>query len=199
MNNKINSFMDHVWDGFYTGQTRLSRFPILVYAPREAVYDVVYTGSPAKKMKYTLKSQNKQLALTVRIAYPSAESRQIIKDGERVDMNQWDEAEKMYGKVTGKFCGENRYIGVKNILEFYITEGCVLQIAPRDAIQTMVRMEWTMNEFFSNGGTTKFIDRVAGSLGIHASTIKIVSVYEGSVVLNYDITVDTSSTNSAQK
>lgn len=25
--NKLNSNMDHVWDGFYTGQTRLSRFP----------------------------------------------------------------------------------------------------------------------------------------------------------------------------
>ena len=25
-NNKLNSFMDHVWDGFYTGQKRLSRF-----------------------------------------------------------------------------------------------------------------------------------------------------------------------------
>lgn len=25
--NKINSMMDHVWDGFYTGQKRLSRFP----------------------------------------------------------------------------------------------------------------------------------------------------------------------------
>ena len=24
---KLNSFMDHVWDGFYTGQVRLSRFP----------------------------------------------------------------------------------------------------------------------------------------------------------------------------
>lgn len=47
-----------------------------------------------------------------------------------------------------------------------------------------------MNEFFSNGGTTKFVDRVAGSLGIHASTIKVVSVYDGSVVLNYDIVVD---------
>lgn len=54
-----------------------------------------------------------------------------------------------------------------------------------------------MNEFFSNGGTTKFIDRVAGSLGIHASTIKVVSVYEGSVVLNYDITVDSDNTNAA--
>lgn len=66
----------------------------------------------------------------------------------------------------------------------------------------MVRMEWTMNEFFSNGGTTQFVDRVAGSLGIHASTIKIVSVYEGSVVLNYDITVDdddASSSAAAQK
>jgi len=75
MNNKVNSFMDHVWDGFYTGQTRLSRFPILVYAPTGAVYDIVYTGSPAKKMKYTLRSQDSTLGLTVRIAYPSAQSR----------------------------------------------------------------------------------------------------------------------------
>jgi hypothetical protein len=51
-------------------------------------------------------------------------------------------------------------------------------------------MEWTMDEFFSNGGTTTFMDRIAGSLGIHASTIKIVSVYEGSLVVNYDIEND---------
>lgn len=59
-----------------------------------------------------------------------------------------------------------------------------------------------MNEFFDNGGTTTFVDRVAGSLGIHASTIKVVSVYEGSLVVNYDIAVadpadDTSSSNSS--
>jgi hypothetical protein len=48
-------------------------------------------------------------------------------------------------------------------------------------------MEWTMKSFFANGGTTSFMDRVAGSLGIHASTIKIVSVYEGSLVVNYEI------------
>jgi hypothetical protein len=48
-------------------------------------------------------------------------------------------------------------------------------------------MEWTLDEFFASGGTTSFMERVAGSLGIHASTIKIVSVYEGSLVVNYDI------------
>lgn len=26
MNNKLNSMMDHMWDGFYTGQKRMSRF-----------------------------------------------------------------------------------------------------------------------------------------------------------------------------
>jgi len=79
---------------------------------------------------------------------------------------------------------------VVNILEFYITRDCELQVAPRNAIQTMVRMEWTVDAFFDNGGTTQFIDRVAGSLGIHASTVKIVSVYEGSLVVNYGIEND---------
>ena len=29
----------------------------------------------------------------------------------------------------------------------------------------MVRLEFTMKEFFADGGNTKFVDRVAGSLG----------------------------------
>lgn len=56
MANKVNSFMDHVWDGFYSGQVRMSRFPIVVYAPKGAVYDLTYTGSPAKKMRFKLHS-----------------------------------------------------------------------------------------------------------------------------------------------
>jgi len=50
-------------------------------------------------------------------------------------------------------------------------------------------MEWTLDDFYAKGGTTSFVDRVAGSLGIHASTIKVVSVYQGSLVLNYEISV----------
>jgi hypothetical protein len=47
-----------------------------------------------------------------------------------------------------------------------------------------------MDAFFANGGTTSFMDRVSASLGIHASTVKIVSVYEGSLVVNYEIQND---------
>ena len=72
--------------------------------------------------------------MIVRIAYPDSESRQIKKDGKRVDMNEWNENIRGYGPIKRKFCGENRFIGVRNILEFYLTADCELQIAPRDAI-----------------------------------------------------------------
>ena len=48
-------------------------------------------------------------------------------------------------------------------------------------------MEWTFAEFFADGGTTTFVDRLTASLGIHASQVKIVSVYEGSLVVNYEV------------
>jgi len=45
-----------------------------------------------------------------------------------------------------------------------------------------------MDEFYKNGGTTSFIDRLCGSLGIHASTVKVVGVYKGSMLIDYEIT-----------
>lgn len=48
-----------------------------------------------------------------------------------------------------------------------------------------------MKEFYSTiGGPTRFVDRLCGVLGIHASQVKIVSVYEGSLIINYELVVD---------
>lgn len=152
------------------------------------------TGSPSKKMRWKFITQSKIAGVTIRIPYPSALSRSVMKDGEEIAYNAWDKAVDPanhlpgYGPIEQKKCGENRYIGVKNILEFYIDANCELYIQPRDAIQTKVRMEWTMKAFMSKGGTTTFIDRLCGSLGIHASTVKVVSVYEGSLNVDYEIT-----------
>ena len=55
INSKLNAFMDHIWDGFYTGQVRESRFPVVLYLPEGAVYDFTFTGSPAKKMRFELR------------------------------------------------------------------------------------------------------------------------------------------------
>ena len=102
-------------------------------------------------------------------------------------MNDWDDNIAGYQEVQQSYCGENRFIGLVNILEFYITSGCDLEIKPRNVIQTKVRMDFSLEAFFSSGGTTNFIDRLTASLGIHASDVKIVSVYEGSLVVNYEV------------
>lgn len=64
--------MDHVWDGFYTGQIRLPRFPSLVSTPRGAVYDITFTGNPPKSQLFALRHSKRGSGMTVRIAYPDA-------------------------------------------------------------------------------------------------------------------------------
>ena len=93
-----------------------------------------FTGSPAKKMRFMFNSNNKTAGMTIRIAYPSAMSRSITINDKIIEYTQWNETLHMYGPITQSYCGENRYIGVKNILEFYLSNGCTLKIIPRDAI-----------------------------------------------------------------
>jgi len=106
----------------------MSRFPIIVDAPDGSVYDLVFTGTPAKKMMFKLIALDPAAKMTIRIAYPSATSRAMVKDGSVVEMNPWNETLRNYGPVLQTTCGENRYIGVGNILEFHITANCVLEI-----------------------------------------------------------------------
>jgi len=198
--NKLNSYMDHNCDSFYNSQQRISRFPGLVYAPPKGdsgdgfmKYEVVMTGTPPKKMRWRLDIPTATNGVKVMIKFPSALARALTINDEEIPYNEWVKSATVsgqgeYGPITGSKCGENRYIAVQNIFEFYLTGECEIKIIPRNAIMTKVRMEWTMDEFFDNGGTTAFIDRLCASLGIHASSVKVVGVSAGSVVVNYEIT-----------
>eukprot|EP00350_Pseudokeronopsis_sp_OXSARD2_P006099 CAMPEP_0170545500 /NCGR_PEP_ID=MMETSP0211-20121228/3901_1 /TAXON_ID=311385 /ORGANISM="Pseudokeronopsis sp., Strain OXSARD2" /LENGTH=35 /DNA_ID= /DNA_START= /DNA_END= /DNA_ORIENTATION= len=32
-----------------------------------------------------------------------------------------------------------------------------------------IRLDWTLDAFYADGGATKFVDRLSGALGIHAA------------------------------
>lgn len=82
--------MDHNCDSFYNSQQRISRFPGLVYTGDEALtYEVVMTGTPPKRMKWRLDTINKQSGFTVKVAFPGAESKSIMLNGEEVPYNKW--------------------------------------------------------------------------------------------------------------
>ena len=177
--NRLNAFMDHCWDGFYTCQQREQRFPTMVYQPADT-YWVEYTGTPPKNQKFILHADG-GTGFKVRIKYSDAGAYSIFDENNQVVApTDWSAETGTYADLPRRACGENRYQGVLNILEFFIDPGCMLTIRPRDAIMLGVRLEFTMNEFFAAGGVVSFTDRIAGALGIHRSDIRIAGVQENS-------------------
>ena len=162
----------------------MARFPIQLLTGQD--YTLHFSGTPPKEMRLNLNAVTG--GTKIKIPYPVAGSVSIYANGKKIDYTPWDDELGRHGPLTKtKGCGENRFVGIENFLEFYITPGCELEIKPRDAIMTKVRMEWSLAEFYSEGGTTRFVDRLAASLGIAANRIKTVAVYEGSVVVDFII------------
>jgi hypothetical protein len=44
--NVINTFMDHMWDGFYTSMKRLSRWVSIIQAGNDMMYELNYKSTP---------------------------------------------------------------------------------------------------------------------------------------------------------
>lgn len=176
--------MDHIWDTFYTGQRRMARFPIAIQTEND--YTVQFAGTPPKIIRFNLDANVG--GVKILIPYPVAGSIQVTANGKKKSYTPWDDDLGRHGPLTKtKGCGENRFVGIENFLEFYISPGCEILLEPKDAIMTKVRMDWSLAEFYSDGGTTRFVDRLAASLGIAANRIKTVAVYEGSVVVDFII------------
>lgn len=175
--NDLNSFMDHSWSNFYAGQKRLSRFPSQIQTGKD--YTVSFTGTPAKSFRFTLDSVASE-GVKIKIPYNSAGAYTVFANGVEMPYTEWDSSSNKPGSLTETAgCGENRYVGVENFLEFYLTPGCNIVIEPQDAIYVNVRLDWTLEEFYGAGGVTAFQDRMAAVLGVHASQIKVVAVYYG--------------------
>lgn len=70
---------------------------------------------------------------------------EVYVNNKEVTINSWDAELGQPGVLKkNKGCGENRFVGVKNYLDLFITPGCELEIRPRNAVLTNVRMEWTL-------------------------------------------------------
>lgn len=120
--NVINSFMDHGWDGFYTSQKRLTRFPALVITGNK--YIVSYTGTPPLAQRYRLTTFD--TGVTIQIRYTKPGAYQIFDTSNKlISANGFDTTTGYPAAIKGGLkCGENRYEGVTNILEFYLLPDC---------------------------------------------------------------------------
>lgn len=157
--NKLNAYMDKNWDGAYTSQKRLQRFPSLIDSSRN--YTIEYTGTPPFKQKFTLFADEGASGTLLTIPYPDAGAYKVYNADRTLAIpTDWDHELETWAVPTGKYCGENRFLGVFNRLSFWIEPGCTLYIVPRDAIMLAIRLEWTLKKFFQKVGIAKFTDRM---------------------------------------
>lgn len=164
--NKLNHQMDHVWDGFYTGQLHKQQYTAQIQT--KGNYTVEYTSTPFKLMRYEMRAETG--IIKVKVHYWNAGSYEVYANGIMKDPMPFDKTLGRQAELSGyRGCGENRYVAVENYLEFMITPYCLIEIKPLDKILSNVRMDWTMDEFYGAGGVVSFVDRVSAALGIHAS------------------------------
>lgn len=52
--NKLNHQMDHVWDGFYTGQLHKQQYSAQIAT--KGNYSIEYTSTPFKNMRYHMRA-----------------------------------------------------------------------------------------------------------------------------------------------
>jgi len=181
--NKLNQFREHTCDGIYPGLFRLGRFPALVGLNR--FYNIEFSGTVPQKLLFKLQAPKGFIKVQVRYDYKNSFA--VLKNDVVVDEMEFNNQLRAVPALTGSFCGENKFNTIQNSLQFTIQKGCTLEVIPRNVVRASIRMQWTFYEFFAAGGTTNFVDRLAGSLNIHASTIKVVAVYEGSVIVAFEI------------
>lgn len=67
--------MDHVWDGFYTGQKRLSRFVSVVRTDTNDITEIIFTGTPPLSQLFELHAaKSTSEYLKIKIDYPKPEA-----------------------------------------------------------------------------------------------------------------------------
>ena len=70
--NKVNTFMDHIWDGFYTGQLRMGRWPSIIQLGSTASYQILYSGTPPQSQRFTLNAEYSGTIIKIDYTKPGA-------------------------------------------------------------------------------------------------------------------------------
>ncbi len=140
--------MDHMWDGFYTGQKHKSQFSAMIETTGN--YTVEYTGTPFANMRYQMRSPNGKIK--VKVPYWNAGSYSIWVNEKKIPYTPWNKdylskASSQPAKTIIISLGANDHKGVKTEAElrkmreavkgdrvFWIDPGQDRKPIPHDAI-----------------------------------------------------------------
>jgi len=199
--NDLNTMM--MEDANYVNNwVRLSRFYSVIQTDHN--YTLNYLGSLPNQMRFQLQgasSDSDWVILRQRYDQPYIIS--VAFQGNNSVIRSNILGPDGVAELSNTGCGGNYFYGVDQVVEFKLTGryDCILLTTVTNGVKGRVRYVMDVNSFYANDGPTQFIDRVADVLGINLNTIRVVSVVQGSSIVDFTIATPTQGvpTNEAQQ
>ena len=93
---------------------------------------------------------------------------------------------------AGPICGRHIFVYEDTRIYFILTgdSKCVVHIKQIDSIRLTLKIDMPIQDFYDNDGQMTFIDKMTTFLGIPHNKLKIVSIVQGSVIIDYEVILD---------
>ena len=174
--NDINSMMDHCWDGFYTCQRRMSRFPALVRTGNN--YEVSATGTLPEKFQFQLFGATNDTDWVLANVHYMQGTAVTIQDGQGNEIKPKIIGPKEDTSFDSAGCGKYTFEPSTNYITFKLTGAadCRLTLTITNTVYASVRYAMSVDDFYSVNGPTNFIDNIAAVLQIPLYKIRVVTI-----------------------
>ena len=186
--NKVNSFMDHQCEFGYPSHKRTPIHPGILTMERN--YNLTFTGTNPSVMKIQLVDtffpNGLKKGAVFRVKYSSPQSVVVFDSkGIEIKTRTFKEAEQLVITDTTLKCGDNRWTSVQNTLDFYITNeaSCILTLKAVNSIQLSLRLNMSVEDFYSKDSSNQLIYNIAAILGIPVEQIRITGILKGSAIV----------------
>ncbi len=188
--NKINNFMDHDCESGYPSHLRTPIHAGILTLNKN--YNITFTGTNPSKMKFKLFDVSfENIKYNIfKVKYGSPQTVVVFdKNGKEIKSREWKESETMSLNDTSLKCGDSKWSRVINTIEFFITneENCILTLNTVNSIQLFMRLNITVNDFYSKNSSNQLIYNIAAVLGIPPEQIRITGTLKGSTIVLIEI------------
>ena len=192
MRNTLNEWREWKWEGPEPLDMRLARFSGIVEL--NSSINLNFEVSVPEELKFKLQKGSKTDVdfVIIKIKYERPNRIEVwnLINSSFVKPYRVDQNIDMNSKINE--CGANIYNPDQSTIEFVLLnrEDCKLKVRTINSVKVSVRMDSTIEDFYSNDGEALFVDKIASFLNIDPSRIRIVNVLKGSVIVNFDIVED---------
>ena len=155
---------------------------------KDVMTDLFYKSELKSGIKYQLFSSNDNDYTILKMNSTNPATMVVVntKRNKSVDSIVLNKDEKLDLSIHSRECGANHYYPANRTIIFLVTgkSNCQVQIKNIDSIKLTTRFDIPVADFYKEGGVSKVQDNIAALLGIPVYRIRVVSVVEGSSVVN---------------